>query len=80
MYSRVTCGLCDRAREEILSLRDQVSFEYEEIFIDGREDLEREYGLRIPVVSVEGEELFQFEVDRSELRSRLAGAAGRLRD
>ena len=73
MYSRVTCGLCDRAREEILALREEVAFEYEEIFIDGREDLEHEYGLRIPVVSVDGDELFQFEVDRGQLRSRLAG-------
>ncbi len=71
MYSRVTCGLCDKAREQILALRDEVAFEYEEVFVDGRDDLERDYGLRVPVVVVDGEEHFQFEVDGAQLGTLL---------
>jgi hypothetical protein len=68
MYSRATCGLCDEARELILAVRAEVPFDYEELFIDGSDDLEREYGLRVPVVEVDGEERFELHVDPGELR------------
>jgi Glutaredoxin-like domain (DUF836) len=74
MYSRSRCGLCDRAREVILAIRADVPFEYEEVLIDGREDLERAFGLRVPVVLVDGEEAFEVEVDGGQLRAALAGA------
>ena len=74
MYSRTTCGLCDRAREEILALRSEVPFEYDEVFVDGDDALEREYGLRVPVVLVDGEEAFEVEVTREDLRAALEGA------
>ena len=68
MYSRMACGLCDQAREAILAARAEVPFEYEELFIDGNEELEREYGLRVPVVEVNGQERFELHVDATELR------------
>jgi hypothetical protein len=74
MYSRTTCGLCDRAREVILALRDEVPFEYEELFVDDEPGLEREYGLRVPVVLVDGRERFEVEVPAAELRSVLTRA------
>lgn len=73
MYSRRTCGLCDEAREVILSLRDEVDFGYEEVFVDGRDDLERRYGLRVPVIEVDGDERFETQVGPAELREALAG-------
>jgi hypothetical protein len=63
MLSRTECGLCDEAREVILAVRAEVPFEYEEVFIDGLEDLERAYGLRVPVVLIDGEEAFEVQVD-----------------
>ena len=75
MYSRTICGLCDRAREAILSLRAELPFEYEEVFVDGDDALEREYGIRVPVVLVDGEERFEVEVPREELRSLLGPGA-----
>ena len=69
MYSRRRCGLCDRARRDILAL--DADFEFREVLIDGREDLEREYGLRVPVVLVDGEERFEVEVDPGQLRALL---------
>jgi hypothetical protein len=68
MYSRRRCGLCDEAREVILGIGREVPFEYEEILIDGDDGLEREYGLRIPVVEVEGREEFELRVDPDRLR------------
>jgi glutaredoxin len=74
MYSRRTCGLCDEAREAILSLRDEAVFEYEEVFVDGDETLEKEYGLRVPVILVDGVERFEVQVPTAELRALLSGA------
>jgi glutaredoxin len=67
MYSRGTCGLCDEARAVILAVRGRRSFEFEEILIDGDESLERNYGLRVPVVEVDDVEQFEFTVDPSTL-------------
>jgi glutaredoxin len=67
MYSRRTCGLCDEARAVILAVRGRRSFEFDEILIDGDESLERNYGLRVPVVEVDDVEQFEFTVDPSTL-------------
>jgi Glutaredoxin-like domain (DUF836) len=75
MYSRATCGLCDQAREVILAVRAETHFDYEELFVDGRDDLERAYGVRVPVVLVDGEERFELHVDGPELRRAVAGSS-----
>jgi hypothetical protein len=74
MYSRATCGLCDEAREVIGAVRAEIPFDYEELFVDGRDDLERAYGVRLPVVLVNGQERFEVHVDSSALRRAVAGA------
>ena len=71
LYSRPRCGLCDRAREQILALREGADFELEEVSIEGDQELEREYGLRIPVVAIDGEERFEVELSADELRAAL---------
>jgi Glutaredoxin-like domain (DUF836) len=73
MYSRAACGLCDEAREVILATRAESPFDYEEVFVDGREDLERAYGVRVPVVLVNGEERFELHVEGPELRRAVTG-------
>lgn len=73
LYARAGCHLCDVAREAILSLRDRVGFEFSEVDIERDEELELEYGVRIPVVEVDGEERFEVTVDPEEL-SDLVGS------
>ena len=67
LYSRPGCHLCDVAREVVLSVRDRVDFSFQEVDIEGDDDLELEYGIRIPVVEVDGEERFEVTVDGTEL-------------
>lgn len=62
MYSRPGCGLCDEAREVILAERERTPFAFEEVDISGDDALELEYGIRIPVVLVDGEERFEIRV------------------
>jgi glutaredoxin len=67
MYSRPGCGLCDEARRVILGERERTPFRYEEVDISGDDALELEYGIRIPVVLIDGQERFEIRVDPAEL-------------
>jgi hypothetical protein len=71
MYSRATCGLCDEAREAVLAVRGDVPFEFDEVLVDGDDALERAYGVRVPVVLIDGEERFELHVDPGDLRRAL---------
>jgi glutaredoxin len=73
MYSRPGCGLCDEARRVILGVRERTPFRYEEVDISGDDALELDYGIRIPVVLVDGEERFEVRVDAFELALALRG-------
>jgi glutaredoxin len=68
LYSRRSCHLCDEARTVITSVRAQWPFPLQEVFVDGDDELERRYGLRVPVVAVGGREEFEFVVDPARLR------------
>jgi glutaredoxin len=74
MYSRARCGLCDEARSAIEAVRATRPFRFEEVRIDGDDDLEREYGIRVPVVLVGGHEEFEATVDRTRLEALVARA------
>jgi glutaredoxin len=74
MYSRTTCDLCDQARETILAVRAEAPFSFEEVFVDGRDDLERAYGLRVPVVLIDGQEAFEVDVDPALLEAAVRRA------
>jgi hypothetical protein len=63
LYSRPACELCDEARDVVLGVRERADFTLEEVDISGDDALELEYGMRIPVVAVDGEELFEISVD-----------------
>jgi glutaredoxin len=65
LYSRPGCGLCDEAREVLLAERERTAFALEEVDISGDDALELEYGIRIPVVLVDGAEAFEIRVDRA---------------
>jgi glutaredoxin len=73
MYSRPGCGLCDEARETILAERERTPFAFEEVDVSGDDALELEYGIRIPVVLVDGREVFEIRVDAGDLAAALQG-------
>ena len=71
LYSRPGCHLCDDARAVLRQVRATVSFELREVDIETSDTLLGEYGLRIPVVVIDGEEAFEYTVDPVELESTL---------
>jgi glutaredoxin len=71
LYSRAGCHLCDAARDVLTAENSRSPFDLVEVDIAADDDLEREYGIRIPVVEIDGEERFEYEVDPAELVSIL---------
>lgn len=65
LFSRPGCGLCDEAREVIEAERARTPFSFEELDVSTDDALEFEYGIRIPVVLVDGQERFEIRVDPS---------------
>ncbi len=68
LYERDGCHLCDDAREDLV----RVGEPFDEVDIDGDDELFKRYLERIPVVVVDGEEAFDFFVDEDALRTRLS--------
>jgi glutaredoxin len=71
LYGKAGCCLCDEAKEALAQVRAERPFELEEVDVSLDPALNREYGERIPVVAVDGEELFEYHVDPPLLRQRL---------
>ena len=72
LYGRPGCHLCDDARAVLERVRAEVPFALVERDIEADDGLLRAYLERIPVIALDGEELFDFFVDEAELRRRLA--------
>jgi glutaredoxin len=71
LYGREGCCLCDDAREVLERVRRRRPFSLHERDIDRDESLLRAYLERIPVVTIDGVEVFELFVDESELERRL---------
>jgi glutaredoxin len=71
LYTRPGCHLCDDAREAIERVREQTPFDLLEIDIESDDALHSAYLERIPVVALDGEELFEHFVDEAMLAARV---------
>ena len=49
--------------------RARTGFQFEEVFIDGDDALELEYGIRVPVIEIDGEDRFEYHVVAEEPQS-----------
>jgi glutaredoxin len=75
LYGKAGCCLCDEAKATVREVRRDTPFELEEIDVSLDPGLHREYGERIPVIAVDGEELFEYHVYPDELRTALGTVA-----
>ena len=71
LYGKPGCHLCDEAREVVAAVRERHPFELQEVDVSIDPDLARSYGERIPVLALDGDELFELHVDADELARRL---------
>jgi glutaredoxin len=73
LYTRVGCHLCEEAERVLREERAVTPFQLDLVDIDRDPELVRRYGVRVPVVALDGVELFQYEVPADLLRARLGG-------
>jgi hypothetical protein len=73
LYSRPGCGLCDEAREVILAERARTPFAFDEVDISGDDALELDYGIRVPVVVLDGSEAFEIRVEPRAFAAAVRG-------
>jgi len=69
LYGKPGCHLCHEARAE--RVRAERPFDLEEIDVSLDPGLQREYGERIPVVAIGGEDVLELRVRAEELRRLL---------
>ena len=77
LYSRPGCHLCEEARATLERLRATTPFDVDEIDIEADDVLHARYLTRIPVVAIEGEELFDYTIDEEALIRRILYREGR---
>jgi glutaredoxin len=67
-YTKPGCHLCDEARREIRDSGCAGRFTYEEIDILSDPELERRYGLDVPVILIEDKHAFKHRLTAPEFR------------
>jgi glutaredoxin len=76
LYGKPGCHLCDDARAVVERVRERHPFELRQVDITLDPGLFREYGERIPVLALDGEELFDHFVEEAVLVERLCRVDG----
>jgi glutaredoxin len=71
VYSRHGCHLCEDAVKTLESLREELAFEIQVIYIDGVAELEKLYGNEVPVIHINGEHHDFYKVDPERFRTSL---------
>jgi glutaredoxin len=74
LYKAEGCHLCERAKGQLAELRDELGFELVEIAIDSDPELESRYRELIPVVEIDGEQVFTYHVHEAAFRRRVGAA------
>ena len=75
LYHAAGCHLCERAREVVAALREELGFDLQEVDITGDERLEAEYREWLPVVEIDGRRRFTYYVQPDAFRRAVAQAA-----
>lgn len=71
VYSRHGCHLCEDAIATLESMREELAFTIDVIYIDGNPELEKLYGNEVPVIHINSEHHDFYKVDPERFRSSL---------
>lgn len=69
---RETCGSCERVATQIAPVIDAAGATLTLVDVDSDRELAMEFGDRVPVVVIDGDEFACWEVDNAELADELA--------
>ena len=71
IYSRQGCHLCEDAESTLESLREELNFEIEVIYIEDDAELIRLYSDQVPVIHIDGIHHDFYKVDPLRFKSSL---------
>ena len=71
VFSHPDCHLCEEALATLVRLQHELGFDLRERDISCDDSLQRAYFERVPVATVDGDELCEYFVDEAALRERL---------
>ncbi|HEX2446059.1 MAG TPA: glutaredoxin family protein [Vicinamibacterales bacterium] len=78
LYSRPGCHLCEEMKAVIETVAAGQTIDLHEVDISGDPELERRYGLEIPVLEIDGKKIAKYRIDEKTLtraiRARAQGA------
>jgi glutaredoxin len=77
LYGRPGCHLCEDALAVIERVRARVPFELEQRDIEADEEWFKRYLERIPVVELDGHEVFELFIDQQQLEQMLVSPKSR---
>jgi len=72
VYHAAGCHLCERARELVSRVHEEIAFDLVEIDITGDPELEPRYREWLPVVEIDGRRAFVYYVDEAAFRRKLS--------
>lgn len=75
LYTRQRCGLCRRAEHLVAAEAGDVRLEL--IDVDTDDDLVRRYGIRVPVLEIDGVEVAAYELGPGDVRRAVRAARRR---
>ncbi|RTR36243.1 glutaredoxin family protein [Robertmurraya yapensis] len=71
LYTRNGCHLCENGKAILLKLKQKWDFHYIEEDIEASDELTEQYGLMIPVIEVDGEEVQFGQIDEWTIEEAL---------
>jgi len=71
VYSRPDCGLCEEMLHELAELLGPAAKDVGVVDISGDPTLERKYGTRIPVLTIDGEFVCDYRLNRERVKGWL---------
>lgn len=71
IYSKPGCCLCDKAKAILLKVQAEIPFAMQEIDISQNQVLFEKYKYLIPVVAIDGQDIFVSKVSEFRLRKVL---------
>lgn len=74
IFTKPDCKLCDRVKEKLLALKDELNFEIKEVNIQDNVDLSERYGELIPFININGQHFANYKFDEEKFRERIKKA------
>jgi glutaredoxin len=73
LYSRPGCHLCEEMKRVIEKAAATLPVDLREVDISGNPELERRYGLEIPVLEIDGRKIAKYRIDERALTRAIRG-------